>query len=127
MPTGRRPRASLRDYRIRAQGPIAAARRNRRERPGRVQPRRQRAGNGEDRRTLRAFEVTPRPWPPPALSVWDYQRSGVRNFLHLQWYHPHPEHGFVADVDIVFAHEGQLAVIANAEHRQSQPALSSPY
>jgi hypothetical protein len=29
------------------------------------------------------------------------------------------EHGFVADVDIVFAHEGQLAVIANAEHRQA--------
>jgi hypothetical protein len=63
--------------------------------------------------------VTPRPWPPPALSVWDHQRSGVRNFLHLQWYHPHPEHGFVADVDIVFAHEGQLAFIANAEHRQA--------
>src|SRR6201984_1127018 len=37
----------------------------------------------------------------------------------LQRHHPHPEHGFVADVDIVLAHERQLAVIADAEHREA--------
>src|SRR5260221_10115103 len=37
----------------------------------------------------------------------------------LQRHHPHPEHGFVADLDIVFAGEGQLAVGAHAEHREA--------
>ena len=31
-------------------------------------------------------------------------------------HHTHPEHGFVADIDIVFAREGQLAVVADAEN-----------
>src|SRR5215471_5316954 len=34
----------------------------------------------------------------------------------LQRHHSHPEHGFVADLDIVFAREGQLAVVTDAEH-----------
>ena len=42
-----------------------------------------------------------------------------RNLRRSQRHHPHPEHRFVADVDIVFAHEGQLAVIAQPEHRQA--------
>jgi len=37
----------------------------------------------------------------------------------LQRHHTHPEHGFVADIDVVFAHECQLAIIADAEHRQA--------
>jgi hypothetical protein len=37
----------------------------------------------------------------------------------LQRHYSHPEHGFVADIDIVFAHERQLAVIADAENRQA--------
>ena len=40
--------------------------------------------------------------------------------LHLlQRNHTHPEHSLVADVDIVFAREGQLAVIADAEQREA--------
>ena len=37
----------------------------------------------------------------------------------LQRHYSHPEHGFVADIDIVLAHERQLAVIADAENRQA--------
>ena len=37
----------------------------------------------------------------------------------LQRQHSHPEHGFVADIDIVLAHDRQLAVIADAENRQA--------
>jgi hypothetical protein len=40
-------------------------------------------------------------------------------FYLLQGHHPHPEHGFVADVDIVLAYESQLAVIAHAQHREA--------
>src|ERR1700731_1334285 len=39
--------------------------------------------------------------------------------LRLQRHHAHPEHGLVANVDIVLARETQLAVIADAEHRQT--------
>ena len=38
----------------------------------------------------------------------------------LQRHHPHPEHCFVADIDIVLARECQLAVITNTEHRQAR-------
>src|SRR2546423_1893083 len=31
----------------------------------------------------------------------------------------HPEHGFAADIDVVLPHESQLAVVANAEHREA--------
>ena len=34
--------------------------------------------------------------------------------------HPHPEHCFIADIDIVLARECQLAVITNTEHRQAR-------
>ena len=37
----------------------------------------------------------------------------------LQRHHSHPEHGPVADIDIVRAHEDQLAVIAHPKHRQA--------
>src|SRR4051794_8625598 len=37
----------------------------------------------------------------------------------LQRHHAHPEHRLVADFDIVFAHEGQLAITADAHHRQA--------
>src|SRR5205085_11203396 len=36
-----------------------------------------------------------------------------------------PEHGFVADIDIVLAHERQLPVIADAEDRE--PSRYCPY
>jgi len=39
--------------------------------------------------------------------------------LRWQRHHPHPEHGFVADINIVLARERQLAVIADAEHREA--------
>ena len=39
--------------------------------------------------------------------------------LSRQWHHSHPEHGLVADIDIVFAGESQLAVVAHAKHRQT--------
>ena len=37
----------------------------------------------------------------------------------LQINDPHPEHVFVADVDIDFAHEAQQAVVTNPEQRQA--------
>src|SRR5262245_22059113 len=37
----------------------------------------------------------------------------------LQLNHTHPEHRRAADVDVVLAHEGELAVVANAEDRQT--------
>ena len=43
-----------------------------------------------------------------------YQTEG--GCCRLQRHHTHPEHGFVADIDIVFAREGQLAVVADAEN-----------
>jgi hypothetical protein len=43
----------------------------------------------------------------------------LKRVLPLQRHHPHPEHHLVADVDVVFAHEGQLAVAADAKHRQA--------
>src|SRR5438552_13239754 len=39
--------------------------------------------------------------------------------LSRQWHHSHPEHRLVADSDIVFAGESQLAVVAHAKHRQT--------
>ena len=41
------------------------------------------------------------------------------HLLHLQRDHPHPEHRLISDIDVVFAHEGQLAVIAEAENREA--------
>src|SRR3954447_15731465 len=46
-----------------------------------------------------------------------FGRSGSSPPLGCQRHHAHPEHGLVTDIDIVFAQEGQLAVIADAEHR----------
>ena len=37
----------------------------------------------------------------------------------LQRHHSHPEHDLVADIDIVLAHERQLAVVADTENRQA--------
>src|SRR5215831_8672447 len=37
----------------------------------------------------------------------------------LQLNHPHPEHRRAADLDVVLSHEGELAVVANAEDRQT--------
>ena len=37
----------------------------------------------------------------------------------LQRHYSHPEHDLVADIDIVLAHERQLAVIAATENRQA--------
>src|ERR1700747_934730 len=34
-------------------------------------------------------------------------------------HHAHPEHGRAPDVDVVLAYEGELAVVANAEDRQT--------
>jgi len=50
------------------------------------------------------------------LAPW---RPSAKALLRLQRHHPHPEHHLVADVDVVFAHEGQLAVVADAKHRQA--------
>src|SRR5206468_1089989 len=33
--------------------------------------------------------------------------------------HTHPEHGLAADVDVVLAYEGELAIVADAEDRQT--------
>ena len=41
------------------------------------------------------------------------------HLLHLQRDHPHPEHCLISYIDVVFAHEGQLAVIAEAENREA--------
>src|SRR5205823_4864687 len=38
----------------------------------------------------------------------------------LQRHHAHPEHGLVADIDVIGSREGQLAVVADAEHRQTR-------
>src|SRR5260370_14163896 len=63
-----------------------------------------------------------------SLDRWPARNFGGRGNRHLQneqpllrWQrnHPHPEHGFVADVDIVLAHERQLAVTADAEYREA--------
>src|SRR6516162_3042160 len=43
----------------------------------------------------------------------------LKRVLPLQRHHPHPEHHLVADVDVVFTHEGQLAVVADTKHRQA--------
>src|SRR5207302_2607374 len=37
----------------------------------------------------------------------------------LQLHHPHPEHGLATDIDVVLAYEGELAVVADAEDRQT--------
>src|SRR5881628_1822058 len=37
----------------------------------------------------------------------------------LQLHHAHPEHGLATDVDVVLAYEGELAVVADAEDRQT--------
>src|SRR5438477_10183609 len=37
----------------------------------------------------------------------------------LSWYHTHPEQLTVTRFDVVFAHELEAAVLANAEHRQT--------
>src|SRR5439155_894378 len=39
--------------------------------------------------------------------------------VSLQLHHAHPEHGLAADVDVVLAREGKLAVVADAENRQT--------
>src|SRR5260370_30856165 len=63
-----------------------------------------------------------------SLDRWPARNFGGRGNRRLQneqpllrWqrHHPHPEHGFVADVDIVLAHECQLAVTADAEYREA--------
>src|SRR5260370_4523047 len=46
-------------------------------------------------------------------------RGYERPFCRLERHHPHPEHGFVADVDIVLAHETQFAVGPDAQHREA--------
>lgn len=38
----------------------------------------------------------------------------------LQRHHPHPEHGPIANINIVLARERERAVIANTEHRQAR-------
>src|SRR5215475_8049303 len=50
--------------------------------------------------------------PPPR---WVSRRADVS----LQLHHAHPEHGLAADVDVVLAYEGELAVVADAEDRQT--------
>src|SRR5205814_338561 len=45
--------------------------------------------------------------------------SSHRESKWLQLNHPHPEHGLAGHVDIVLAYEGELAVVADAEDRQT--------
>src|SRR5712691_3407742 len=53
----------------------------------------------------------------PSASTTLY--AGVIGNPPLQLDHPHPEYGLAADVDVVLADERELAVVADAEHRQS--------
>src|SRR5438034_5971492 len=55
----------------------------------------------------------PAPWITRTLGI----SALLRN--RLQLHHPHPEHGLAGHVDIVLADEGELAVVAHAEHRQT--------
>ena len=57
------------------------------------------------------------PYPPPA-------GGAVRRRYSAD--HAHPEHLSVARLDIVFAHEIEAAVVADAEHRQAGRARSLP-
>src|SRR5262245_26866761 len=50
--------------------------------------------------------------PPPR---WVSRRADVS----LQLNHAHPEHGLAANVDVVLACEGELAIVADAEDRQT--------
>ena len=61
------------------------------------------------------IEVEP-PLPPHRPLRWC-----DRHRLH----HPHPEHLAVSDIDIVFAHEIELAVAADAEHREAGRHLAN--
>ena len=46
--------------------------------------------------------------------------TGAGLFYALVWrlqrHHAHPKHQFITDLEIVFPHEGQLAIAANAKH-----------
>src|SRR5437867_3928053 len=46
-------------------------------------------------------------------------RVETRSTAALQPHHAHPEHEFVADLDVVLAHERELAVVADAQHGQA--------
>src|SRR6185436_2279274 len=55
----------------------------------------------------------PAPWITRTLGIALSLRT------RLQLHHPHPEHGLAGDVNVVLADEGERAVVADAEHRQS--------
>src|SRR5690349_19904020 len=44
------------------------------------------------------------------------QKDELRHSGLLERHHAHPEHNFAADIDVVLAHEGELAVISDAKH-----------
>src|SRR5580765_4596436 len=61
---------------------------------------------------------TPAISAPSAAAVgMTFMDIGDPRFLQLD--HTHPEHGLAADVDVVLAYEGELAVVADAEDRQT--------
>jgi hypothetical protein len=55
----------------------------------------------------------------PHRSAKSSHYRGADDPCPSQRHHSHPEHGFVADIDIVRAYQRQLAVIADAENRQA--------
>src|SRR5882724_8003232 len=57
--------------------------------------------------------------PPKAIEPLQYYRSRAKGRERLQLDHAHPEHGLAADVDVVLAYEGELAVVADAEDGQT--------
>src|SRR6516164_10504601 len=59
----------------------------------------------------------------PIISTGMAMPSGLQQIVSpyrdLQRHHAHPEHRFIADIDIVCARESQLAFVADAEYRQT--------
>src|SRR5437762_7020166 len=58
-----------------------------------------------------------------AIMAWSLHLSKtkirVQTNVSLELHHAHPEHGLAVDVDVVLAYEGELAIVADAENRQT--------